>query len=113
MQHIKNFDALQTRVGPFENEESGAKSILIKLDNSAHSLSTRIASLEGDGETSLLTQVQQLSGLKDQLENRVSALEEDFAKLDAIHGEINGLFSRLNQAQRPIRELDSSLRIVS
>ena len=76
MQHTKNFDALQTRVDPLENEESGAKSILIKLDNSAHSLSTRIASLEGDGETSLLTRVQQLAGLKKQLEDRVSTLEE-------------------------------------
>ena len=113
MQHIKNFDALQTRVGPFENEESGAKSILIKLDDSAHSLSTRIASLEGDGETSLLTRVQQLAGLKNQLEDRVSALEDGFAKLDNIHGQIAALYSRLNQAQRPIRELDSSLRIVS
>jgi chromosome segregation ATPase len=113
MQHIKNFDALQTRVDPLENEESGAKSILIKLDNSARSLSTRIISLEGDGETSLSTRLQQLADLKSQLEDRVSVLEEDFNKLDNIHGQIAALYSRLNQAQRPIRELDSSLRIVS
>jgi predicted nucleic acid-binding Zn-ribbon protein len=113
MQHRDNFDALQARVGPLETEESGAKSILIKLDNTAHSLSARIESLEGDGETALVKRVQQLTDLKNQLQARVSVLEEDFAKLDTIHGEIAALFSRLNQAQRPVREMDASLRIVS
>jgi hypothetical protein len=112
MQHRDDFDALQARVRPLETEESGA-SILIKLDNTAHSLSARIESLEGDGETALLKRVQQLTDLKNQFQERVSVLEEDFAKLDTIHGEIAALFSRLNQAQRPVREMDASLRIVS
>jgi DNA repair exonuclease SbcCD ATPase subunit len=112
-QHQKNFDALQARVDPLEDEERGVRSILIKLNNTTDLITTRIAPLEGDGETNLSVRVQQLTDLKNHVEQRVSAVVEDFAKLDAIHVEINGLFSRLNQAQRPIRELDSSLRIVS
>jgi chromosome segregation ATPase len=113
IQHQKNFDVLQARVYPLEDEERGVRSILIKLNNTTDLITTRIVPLEGDGETNLSVRVQQLTDLKNQVEQRVSAVVEDFAKLDAIHGEINGLFSRLNQAQRPIRELDSSLRIVS
>ena len=113
IQHHKNFDALQDRVYPFEDEERGVRSILIKLNNTTDLITTRIVPLEVDGETNLSMRVQQLTNLKNQVEQRVSSVVEDFAKLDAIHGEINGLFSRLNQAQRPIRELDSSLRIVS
>jgi chromosome segregation ATPase len=112
-QHQKNFDALQARVYPLEDEERGIRSILIKLNNTTDLITTRIVPLEVDGETNLSVRVQQLTNLKNQVEQRVSSVVEDFAKLDAIHGEINGLFSRLNQAQRPIRELDSSLRIVS
>src|SRR5215217_7537068 len=113
IQHQKNFDALQDRVYPFEDEERGVRSILIKLNNTTDLITTRIVPLEVDGETNLSMRVQQLTNLKNQVEQRVSSVVEGFAKLDAIHGEINGLFSRLNQAQRPIRELDSSLRIVS
>jgi chromosome segregation ATPase len=112
-QHQKNFDALQARVYPLEDEERGIRSILIKLNNTTDLITTRIVPLEVDGETNLSVRVQQLTNLKNQVEQRVSSVVEDFAKLDAIHGEINGLFSRLNQAQRPIREVDSSLRIVS
>jgi len=89
------------------------ESILRELDSTRNVLTARIAPLEGDGETSLVRQVQQLTELKNHLAERVSILVDEFAKLDTINGEIGALFSRLNQAQRPMRELDSNLRIVS
>jgi hypothetical protein len=57
--------------------------------------------------------VQQFTELKNHLAERVAALVEEFRKLDTVHGEISALYSNLNQAQRPMRELDSNLRIVS
>jgi len=112
-QHQKNFDALEARVAPLADEETGVESILVRLSSTRNLLATKIASLEGDGETSLLARVQQFTELKNHLAERVAALVEEFRKLDTVHGEISALYSNLNQAQRPMRELDSNLRVVS
>ena len=111
--HKKGFDALQERLAPLENEERGVEAIFNEVNSSGNLLATRLESLEGNGEASLFKRVQRLTELKNQFEYRVTRVVEEFTKLDGIHGEISTLFSCLNQAQRPARELDANLRIVS
>jgi len=109
----KDFDALQGRLAPLEDQERGVESIFNEVDRSGDLLSTKLESLEGNGEASLFKRVQRLTELKKQFEYRVTRVLEQFSELDGIHGEMSTLFSRLNQAQRPARELDANLRIVS
>jgi len=112
-QHKNNLDTLATRLAPLEDQETGVQSILTKVKSTGNLLTAKIASLEDNEEMSLVSQVKQLTESKNLLEQRVSVLVEEFAKLDSVHGEISTLYSRLNQAQRRTRELDSSLRIAS
>jgi chromosome segregation ATPase len=109
----KDFDALQGRLAPLEDQERGVESIFNEVDRSGDLLSKKLESLEGNGEASLFKRVQRLTELKKQFEYRVTRVLEQFTELDGIHGEMSTLFSRLNQAQRPARELDANLRIVS
>jgi chaperonin cofactor prefoldin len=112
-QHKNNLDTLATRLAPLEDQETGVQSILSKVKSTGNLLTAKIACLDDDAEMSLVTQVEQLTGSKNLLEQRVSVLVEEFAKLDSVHEEISTLYSTLNQAQRRTRELDPNLRIVS
>src|ERR1700730_2544775 len=107
------FDALQRRLAPLEQKETGINGVLKALTESRNRLAATIARLELDEGVTLAERIQQLTKARHELEDRVSIALAQFSEIESIHRDITGLFVRLNQAQRLPREFDTSGRVVS
>ena len=109
----EKFEALQRRLWPLEQKETGINGVLKALTESRNRLATTIARLELDEGVTLSDRIQQLTKTRHELEERVSSVLAQFSEIETIHKDITGLFVRLNQAQRLPREADTGGRVVS
>jgi uncharacterized coiled-coil DUF342 family protein len=107
------FDALQRRLAPLEEKETGVVGVLGALSDARNRLAATIARLELDEGVSLVERIRQLAKTKHELEERVSSVLTQFSEIETIHKDISGLFVKLNQAQRIPRELDAGARVIS
>jgi len=109
----EKFGALQIRVAPLDEKETGVIGVLKALSDVRNRLVSTIARLEQHEGVSLAEGIRQLAETKGELEERVSSVLAQFSAIETIHKDITGLFAKLNQAQRMPRELDAGGRIVS
>jgi uncharacterized coiled-coil DUF342 family protein len=113
LEHKSEIGTVEGRLAPLADSQTGVKSLLKALHDTQDGLAATINHLENDEGMGLAMRVQQLAEARSELEQRVTALQEQFGKLDAIHRDISGLFAKLNQAQRAAREAEPGVRIVS
>ena len=113
LQQQKECDAIKARLAPLLDAENGIRPRLRVLQETQIELVGSLEAVERDGGIPLGERVQKLAENKTGLEQRVSALLEQVAKIDIVHKEITAVFAKLNQAHRVSRELDSNIRIVS
>jgi chromosome segregation ATPase len=107
------FEALQRRLSPLEQKETGVNGVLKALTETRTRLAAAIAGLERDEGVPLTDRIQQLTKTRQGLEERVSSVLAQLSEIETIHRDITGLFIRLTQAQRQTRELDAGGRVVS
>jgi predicted nucleic acid-binding Zn-ribbon protein len=89
---------LQSRLVPLENNESGVVSLIEQLRDVRDRLVSKIRHIEHDDEGDLAERVRKFSETKRELEERVSGLADQFAKLASIRKDIAGLFEKLSSA---------------
>jgi len=109
----EKFQALQRRLAPLDEKETGVLGVLRALTDVRNRLAATIARLEQDDGVSLTDRIHQLTKTKHELEERVSSVLAQFSEIETIHKDITGLFVRLTQAQRLPRDLDGGGRVVS
>ena len=109
----EKFGALQIRIAPLDEKETGIVGTLKALSDVRNRLAATIARLEEDEGVSLAERSQHLAETKRQLEERVWSVVAQFSAIDTIQKDITTLFAKLNQVQRMPRELDAGGRIVS
>jgi len=107
------FEALQRRLAPLEEKETGVNGVLKALSDNRTRLVATIARLERDEDVSLVDRIQRLAKHKLELEERVSSVISQFSEIETIHRDIGSLFGKLNQIQHMPRELDAGARVVS
>jgi hypothetical protein len=108
----EKFDALQRRLAPLDQKETGVVSILRAFSDARNRLAATIVRLEAEEGVSLPERIRQMTKTKHQLEERVSNILSQFSEIETIHKDITGLFVKLNQAQRMPREFDAGGRVV-
>ena len=108
----EKFDALQRRLAPLDQKETGVVSVLRAFSDARNRLTTTIVRLEAEDGVSLPERIRQMTKTKHQLEERVSSILSQFSEIETIHKDITGLFIKLNQAQRMPREFDAGGRVV-
>lgn len=89
---------LQARLAPLESEETGVAKLLNDLHDMRERLVMKIRSIEGGEEGDLAARVKIFAETKRELEDHVSSLADQFAKLSTIRKDIAGLFDKLNSA---------------
>jgi chromosome segregation ATPase len=89
------FDALQSRIAPLDNRQTGVRSVIDSLADVRDHLNLTIERLAHDGEASLADRTTELTATKKALEGRVSSLLEQFSTLDQANKEIRALFAKL------------------
>jgi hypothetical protein len=109
----EKFDALQSRVAPLDEEETGIVGVLSALSDIRERVVATVARLEEDEGVPLAERIQRLFETKRQLEERVWGVVAQFSAIETIHKDITALFAKLNQVQRLPRELDTGGRIVA
>jgi uncharacterized coiled-coil DUF342 family protein len=109
----QKFEALQNRVAPLDEEETGVIGVLRALSHVRNRLAATIARLEQDEGVALGERIRQLIETRRELEERVSSVVAQFSTIDTIHKDMTALFAKLNQTQRIPRELDAGGRVVS
>jgi chromosome segregation ATPase len=90
-----DLDALKTRLVPLEDKQSGVKSVVNALHEIRDQLNSTIERLDHEGEVNLAERATKFSETKQELDQRVSSLIEQFSKLDGINRDIRGLFAKL------------------
>ena len=108
----EKFDALQRRLAPLDQKETGVVSVLRAFSDARIRLAATIVRLETEEGVSLPERIRQMTKTKHQLEERVSSILSQFSEIETIHKDITGLFIKLNQAQRMPREFDAGGRVV-
>jgi hypothetical protein len=108
----EKFDALQRRLAPLDQKETGVVSVLRAFSDARNRLTATIVRLEAEEGVSLPERIRQMTKTKHQLEERVSSILSQFSEIETIHKDITGLFFKLNQAQRMPREFDAGGRVV-
>jgi chromosome segregation ATPase len=95
MQLREDFDALQTRLGPLENRESGIKSVINGLHDIRDQLIAAMERLDRDGDVRLADRAAEFTETKRVFDERVAGLVEQFSKLDRVNKDIHALFAKL------------------
>jgi hypothetical protein len=108
----EKFEALQRRLSPLEQVQTGVNGVLRALFEARNNLSATISDLEQDEGVSLADRIQQLLKTRSDLEERVARMIAQFSEIETIHKDITGLFVKLTQAQRT-REFEAGARVVS
>jgi chromosome segregation ATPase len=88
-------DELQSRLGPLASQDSGVIRLIEELHDRRETLTAKIRHIEGGGEGELAARVQAFAETKRELEERVAALSDQFARLATIRKDIAGLFDKL------------------
>jgi chromosome segregation ATPase len=87
---------LQARLSPLEqNEHGGIKNLIKAVHDTRDQLVASVDRLDRDGEANLAERVTKLTESRQQLEQRVSSLLDEFSKLGTIHKDINGILAKL------------------
>jgi predicted nucleic acid-binding Zn-ribbon protein len=89
---------LQTRLAPLESEQTGVVRLIEDLQDIREKLIVKIRRIEGGEEGDLAARVKLFAEAKQELEDRVSSLSDQFTKLSTIRKDIAGLFEKLSSA---------------
>ena len=94
----EDYAELQVRLIPFAAPEEGVAKRISELSAARDRLTEEIAALEQTPQGPLAERVQKLAGEARQLDDRVSQLNAQLAKLATLRADIAGLFVRLHRA---------------
>ncbi len=89
---------LQIRLAPLESADTGVVKLINDLQDIREKLIDKIRRVEGGEEGDLAARVRIFADTKRELEERVSNLTDQFAKLSTIRKDIAGLFDKLSSA---------------
>ncbi len=89
---------LQSRLGPLEAREGGVADLIAQVAEIRDRLNTKVRHLEEDKDGDLAQRVKIFTEAKQDLEQRVAAVNKHFAQLASIRDDIAGLFSKLSSA---------------
>ena len=89
---------LQSRVVPLEAREGGVADLVAQVAEIRDRLISKVKYLEEDKNGDLAQRVKTFSEAKQDLEQRVAAVNEHFTQLASIRNDIAGLFSKLSSA---------------
>ena len=98
--------ALETRLVPLDDKDTGVVGMLKVLSGAGDRLAAAVARLEQEDGVGLQQRIRELSETKRELEERITSLFAQFSAIETIHKDINGLFAKLSQAQRPGRGVE-------
>jgi hypothetical protein len=90
-----DFEALQGRLSPLDDRQTGVKSLINALQEHRDQLSVTIERLDRDGDATLAGRASEFNETRKALEARVAALIEQFSTLDQVNKDINILFAKL------------------
>jgi chromosome segregation ATPase len=107
----QKLSALEMRIAPLDDKETGISSTLKAVSNAASRLAITIERLEQDEGVTLVERIRQLSAHKRELDERVSSVLTQFSEIETIHRDMNGLFARLNKAQQPAKHFEGVIPI--
>ncbi len=92
------FGGLHARLLPLESEQTGIIKLIDELHELRERLILKIRRIEGGEQGDLAARVKLFADAKRELEDRVSALADQFTKLSTIRKDIAGLFDKLSSA---------------
>jgi hypothetical protein len=107
------FGALQTRLVPLDDKETGVNSVLKAINSTREELVANIDRIDNDEGTNLKAKVDTLGQTNKQLDEQVAGMLAQFSRLDTMHKDICGLFAKLNFAQNVPRGLEQGVRLIS
>src|SRR6516225_6190333 len=84
----EKFDALQRRLAPLDQKETGVVSVLRAFSDARIRLAATIVRLETEEGVSLPERIRQMTKTKHQLEERVSSILSQFSEIETIHKDI-------------------------
>jgi chromosome segregation ATPase len=97
-QHRTRLGELHARLIPLESEQTGIVKLIDELHELRERLIVKIRRIEGGEQGDLAARVKLFADAKRELEDRVSALADQFTKLSTIRKDITGLFDKLSSA---------------
>ncbi len=89
---------LQSRLVPLESSDGGVADLIAQVAEVRDRLAAKIERIEADENGDLATRVNAFLETKQELEKRVSTVNEHFSKLASIRNDIAGLFDKLSSA---------------
>ena len=89
---------LQSRLVPLESGDGGVADLIARVAEVRDRLAAKIERIEADENGDLATRVNAFLETKQELEKRVSSVNEHFSKLASIRNDIAGLFDKLSSA---------------
>ena len=89
---------LQSRLVPLESSDGGVADLIAQVAEVRDRLAAKIERIEADENGDLATRVNAFLETKQELEKRVSSVNEHFSKLASIRNDIAGLFDKLSSA---------------
>jgi DNA repair exonuclease SbcCD ATPase subunit len=91
-------DDLQRRIEPLESKDGGIANLITQIHDIRDRLVAKIEHLEADENGDLAARVNAFIETKQDLEKRVSTVNEHFSKLATLRSDITGLFDKLSNA---------------
>jgi uncharacterized coiled-coil DUF342 family protein len=107
------FGALQTRLVPLDDKETGVHSVLKAINTTREELAANIDHVDNHDGSTLKAKVENLGQVNKQLDEQVTGLLAQFSRLDTMHKDICGLFAKLNYAQNVPRGMEQGVRLIS
>ena len=107
------FGALQTRLVPLDDKETGVNSVLKAINTTRDELAANIDRIDTHEGSTLKAKVEHLGQTNKQLDEQVTGLLAQFSRLDTMHKDICGLFAKLNYAQNVPRGMEQGVRLIS
>jgi chromosome segregation ATPase len=93
----ENYGALKTRLAPFAASRDGVVSRVKELSAARDQLAQEIGSLEQTPQGPLTARVQKFTDEKKALDDRLSSLDTEFAKLTTLRHDLTALFERFDR----------------
>ena len=94
----EDYGALKTRLAPFAASRDGIVSRVKELSAARDQLAQEIGSLEQTPQGLLTARVQKFTDEKKVLDDRLSSLDAEFAKLTTLRHDLTALFERFDRA---------------
>ena len=92
------FGDLELRLTPLQSNRGLLENLATELDALRDRLFADIGHLEQNGDRSLAGWVEDFAAAKQELQERVSRVSEEFAKLDVVRNDIGGLLANLRNS---------------